>query len=366
MTGATWMGLVFVMPSGLSSAATPKSPSPNATSQKTPSQSTQPQVVKPTLTPAPTPSATAQPTPSATPQTPAPQTPEGSTETAASQSFANDSEQVVKWLILALIPVGAVGAALYCLRPPTRTKPIDLRSPASSPPVPDSQLPTEGGTPSNPNSRPQRPQAPLPSQTAEAAVSVPSNLERSNLERASSEVIEPQVSEGASLARTTRISKVDIVEALIQDLQHPEVAQRRKSIWELGQRGDSRAIQPLVDLLVDADSQQRSLILAAIAEISTRTLKPMHRALLMSLQDESADVRKNAIRDITRIYDQMAQVSQLLQYAASDTDTEVQETARWALGQLNRFRTSAEPELKPSRPDELPRSRDPRLGDQRF
>lgn len=334
----------------------PKSPSPNAANQSTPSQSAQPPVIKPTRTPAPTPSATAQPIPSATPQPPA-----QTTETAASQSFANDSEQIVKWLILALIPIGAVGAALYCLRSPARTKAIDLRPTASPLHPPDPQLPAEGRTISDRNSQPQRPNAPLPNQIAEAAVSVQANLERAN-----SEVIEPQLPDGSSLARTTRISKVDIVEALIQDLHHPEVAQRRKSIWELGQRGDSRAIQPLVDLLVDADSQQRSLILAAIAEISTRTLKPMHRALLMSLQDESADVRKNAIRDITRVYDQMAQVSQLLQYAASDTDTEVQETARWALGQLNRFRTSSEPELKPSRPDELPRSRDPRLGDQRF
>lgn len=146
----------------------------------------------------------------------------------------------------------------------------------------------------------------------------------------------------AAVTPTTRLAKVDIVEALIGDLHSSDAAKRRKAIWDLGQRGDSRAVQPLVDLIVDSDSQQRSLILAAVSEISTRTLKPMNRALLMSLQDESADVRKNAIRDITRIYDLMTQVSQLLQYAASDTDEEVQETARWALTQLNRLRTVPE------------------------
>jgi hypothetical protein len=143
---------------------------------------------------------------------------------------------------------------------------------------------------------------------------------------------------------TTKLAKVDIVEALVDDLHSPDSSKRRKAVWELGQRGDSRAVQPLVDLLVDADSQQRSLILAALSEISTRTLKPMNRALMLSLQDDNADVRKNAIRDVTRIYDLMTQVSQLLQYATSDGDEEVQETARWALGQLNRVRT----------PDQLP------------
>jgi hypothetical protein len=141
---------------------------------------------------------------------------------------------------------------------------------------------------------------------------------------------------------TTRLAKVDIVETLIGDLHHTDAAKRRKAIWELGQRGDSRAIQPLVDLLLASDSQQRSLILAAVAEISTRTLKPMNRALLMSLQDESADVRKNAIRDITRIYDLMTQVSQLVQYATNDTDEDVQDTARWALSQFNRLRSVPE------------------------
>jgi hypothetical protein len=149
---------------------------------------------------------------------------------------------------------------------------------------------------------------------------------------------------------TTKLAKVDIVEALVTDLHSLDGNKRRKAIWELGQWGDSRAIQPLVDLLVDADSQQRSLILAALSEISTRTLKPLNRALMLSLQDDSADVRKNAIRDVTRIYDLMTQVSQLLQYATSDSDEEVQETARWALGQLNRVQSARElepPKIEP-------------------
>jgi hypothetical protein len=140
------------------------------------------------------------------------------------------------------------------------------------------------------------------------------------------------------LPGTTRLAKVDIVEELIQDLLNPDPTKRRKAIWELGQQGDSRAVQPLVELMIDSDSSQRSLILSAISEIGIKTLKPVNRALMLSLQDSSSDVRKNGIRDVTRIYDLIGQISQLLQHAASDPDQEVQETATWALAQLNRIR----------------------------
>lgn len=136
----------------------------------------------------------------------------------------------------------------------------------------------------------------------------------------------------------TRLQKIDIIDELIKDLQKPDPAKRRKAIWELGQRGDSRAVQPLVNLMVDSDSKQRSLILAALSEIGTRTLKPMNRALAVSLQDDNAEVRKNAIRDLTRIYELVSQMSQILRHAIDDPDDEVRETANWALAQLSNIR----------------------------
>nr|WP_290226483.1 HEAT repeat domain-containing protein [Trichocoleus desertorum] len=147
---------------------------------------------------------------------------------------------------------------------------------------------------------------------------------------------------------TTRLPKINIVEELIQDLRSPDPAKRRKAIWELGQRGDTHAVQPLVDLMMDSDSKQRSLILASLSEIGVRTLKPMNRALAISLQDENPEVRKNAIRDITRIYDLVGQISQLLRHATEDPDAEVQETARWALNQVNRIKTIANAEGVPA------------------
>lgn len=139
-----------------------------------------------------------------------------------------------------------------------------------------------------------------------------------------------------NVSPTTRLSKTNLIESLIQDLDSIDSTVRRKAIWQLGQQGTTQAIQPLVNLMIDSDSQQRSLILAALSEIGERTLNPMHRALAVSLQDENAEVRRNAIRDLTRIYDQVAQLAPLLRHAMEDTDPTVRDTAAWALNQLNR------------------------------
>ncbi|MDM9584378.1 peptidoglycan-binding protein [Nostoc sp. GT001] len=144
--------------------------------------------------------------------------------------------------------------------------------------------------------------------------------------------------------KTSRLAKLNIVEELIQDLRSSDPTKRRKAIWDLGQQGDSRAIQHLVDLIIDADSQESSLILAALSEIGIRTLKPMNRALAISIQDESPQVRQNAIRDLTRVYDMMGQMSQMLHHALQDPDADVQATARYALTQMNRIRIRDLPE----------------------
>ena len=141
-----------------------------------------------------------------------------------------------------------------------------------------------------------------------------------------------------SVPETDGRPKVDIIEALIEDLQHLNPVKRRKAIWELGQQGDSRAVEPLLDLLPNSDSKQYSLILASLSEIGIRTLKPMNNAWSISLQNENPEVRKNAIRDLTRIYELVNQISHLLHRATDDPDPEVQETARWAINQLNRIR----------------------------
>ncbi|MEM6251706.1 MAG: HEAT repeat domain-containing protein [Cyanobacteria bacterium P01_D01_bin.156] len=140
------------------------------------------------------------------------------------------------------------------------------------------------------------------------------------------------------LSTTTRLAQVDVIDELVANLQVADPAKRRKAIWELGQRGNSSAVHHLVNNMVDTDSKEKSLILAALSEIGIRSLKPMSRALAIALQDENPDVRKNAIRDLTRVYDLVTQISQMLGHATEDEDPEVRRTAEWAMGQLNRIR----------------------------
>lgn len=138
-----------------------------------------------------------------------------------------------------------------------------------------------------------------------------------------------------------KVAKINIIDELIRDLHNPDPAIRHKTIWELGQRGNSAAVQPLTSLLMEADSQEQGLILAALSEISIKTLKPMNRAVALALQDDNPEVRKNAIRDLTRIYDSLGQVGRMLGHATTDSDPEVRQTAQWALDQLNHMRFSA-------------------------
>ncbi|NJN58344.1 MAG: hypothetical protein HC879_13010, partial [Leptolyngbyaceae cyanobacterium SL_5_9] len=82
-----------------------------------------------------------------------------------------------------------------------------------------------------------------------------------------SEVVSGHMEDASDMEGTSRLSKIDIVQELVRDLHSPDPGKRRKAIWELGQRGDSQSLQPLVDMMIDADSSQRNLILAAISEI---------------------------------------------------------------------------------------------------
>jgi hypothetical protein len=144
------------------------------------------------------------------------------------------------------------------------------------------------------------------------------------------------------LETTNFLPNLNVCEELMKELQCDNSKIRRKAIWKLGQEGDSRAVQPLVDLMIDADSEQQGLILSTLAEIGTRTLKPMNRALAISLRDENPQVRKNAIRDLLRIYDMMGKMSKIVLHAMEDPDPEVQEIAKYALSKIKRIPTIPE------------------------
>jgi vesicle coat complex subunit len=92
--------------------------------------------------------------------------------------------------------------------------------------------------------------------------------------------------------------------------------------------------------------------LAALSEINVRSLKPINKAFAVSMQDESPQVRQNAIRDLTRVYDMMSQMSQMLVHALDDPDQEVQATAKYALTQMNKIRNVEKASLAENSPQD--------------
>ncbi|MGF1478686.1 MAG: HEAT repeat domain-containing protein [Cyanophyceae cyanobacterium] len=144
----------------------------------------------------------------------------------------------------------------------------------------------------------------------------------------------PQPDSAPSIPTSPYQAETDLVNELIQELEQADSKKRRRAIWELTQRGDSRAVEPLVKRLIHSDSQERSLILEALTRISARTLQPMNQAVTVSLEDESPQVRQNAIRELTQVYELMSQVNHLLSLTLNDPDAEVQSTAHWALNQM--------------------------------
>jgi peptidoglycan hydrolase-like protein with peptidoglycan-binding domain len=255
-------------------------------------------------------------------------------QTSKKQNQSQNS--LVWWLLIASGVLGSLGALLYLMRFFRNIKKI-------------SSSPTLGAEPY------------IQTETKPAIASLQEFNTTTNGHSNNTAVVSPEETTASPTKllppeKTSRLAKVNIIDELITDLNSSDPTKRRKAIWDLGQQGDSRAIQPLVDIMIDADSQQRSLILAALSEIGSRALKPMNRALAISLQDESPDVRKNAIRDLTRVYDMMAQISQMLCHAAEDSDTEVQATARYALSQMNRIRALPSQEILPEDSQENPES----------
>jgi peptidoglycan hydrolase-like protein with peptidoglycan-binding domain len=241
-----------------------------------------------------------------------------------SQGKSNQGD-FIWWSLLGLGLLGSIGAILYLIRRFGQNKKV--QQPQSS----DAKTEIEAN----------KGRVNLPSRELETTPSPEENVSNPLTASISAKLLPSE--------QTSRLVKLSIVDELIKDLYSPDPNLRRKAIWDLGQQGDSRAIQPLLDVMMNVDSQQRSLILAAVGEIGTRTLKPMNRALAISMQDESPQVRQNAIRDLTRVYDMMSQISQILCHALEDPDAEVQSTAKYALNQMNRIRTVPEQNSPPEK-----------------
>jgi len=142
--------------------------------------------------------------------------------------------------------------------------------------------------------------------------------------------------------------KEDNTEKLISQLHTATGNDRTKIIWRLATDADSRAIEPLLDIMFHGNSQEKTLILEAISQIASKSLKPINQALIMSLQDEQGQVRKNALRDVTKLYELITEIQPvILQAACDDPDPEVREIAIFSLSKLG-IKTNALPDNQKS------------------
>ncbi|WP_069791975.1 HEAT repeat domain-containing protein [Cyanobacterium sp. IPPAS B-1200] len=122
---------------------------------------------------------------------------------------------------------------------------------------------------------------------------------------------------------------------LIQELVEGEAKNRNKVIWHLASEADSRAIAPLLDMMMTGNSQEKTLILEAISQIAFNSIKPINQALILALQNDHGSVRKNALRDITKVYELITQIQPIItQTAYHDPDPEVREIALNALEKI--------------------------------
>jgi|GEM_PF-2574261 len=147
----------------------------------------------------------------------------------------------------------------------------------------------------------------------------------------------------------TTETKIDVVLELIQDLHQSNQLKdtntsndlRRKAIWELGQSNDFRAVEPLIQTMPEVDSLEKGLILDAINQIASRSFDSINHARLTSLKDDNTEVRKNAIQDLTSLYQSMSFVTIQLSKMVNNSNLEVQQTAKWALEKFNQMSDAA-------------------------
>ena len=142
----------------------------------------------------------------------------------------------------------------------------------------------------------------------------------------------------------SQTTKIDIVFELIQDLQKNSSANnkrakdiRRKAIWELGQTNDFRAVEHLIQIMPEVESLEKSLILDSITQIANHSIKTINNVLLTSLEDESIEVRKNAIKDLIYLYQSLSSAVIRISQMTENSNMEVRNTAKWALEQFDKI-----------------------------
>lgn len=149
------------------------------------------------------------------------------------------------WLVQVLLEgsilVAGIGAVLVIKRspPPITEAPEPI---LHKPPEPQPTITITASKAELPAQKPWRSNSPT------TPVNSPASIE---LEEPTLELANKPDSETTTIATTVRMPKVSVMDSLVHELRNPDPAKRHKAIWELGRSGDSRAVQPMVDLLLD-------------------------------------------------------------------------------------------------------------------
>jgi hypothetical protein len=115
----------------------------------------------------------------------------------------------------------------------------------------------------------------------------------------------------------------------------PHISIRRKAIKKLAKVGDYRSIEPLLEIMPQVGTLDKSLIFKAVTQINQRTFQPINSELFVALQNEHPEIRLNALRDLKSLYQFVSPVITQIAQMQSDQDYEVRQTATQVLRQLN-------------------------------
>ena len=118
------------------------------------------------------------------------------------------------------------------------------------------------------------------------------------------------------------------VDPLINALADDEYQVRQAAAEALGQLGDKRAVDPLIKALVDGHSDVRKAAAEALGQLGDVAVDPLTKILL----DDNSDIRRSAAEALGQLGDKRA-VDPLIN-ALADDEYWVRQAAAEALGQL--------------------------------
>ena len=119
-----------------------------------------------------------------------------------------------------------------------------------------------------------------------------------------------------------------VVPFLISQLQKETRTRRRAVITALGEIGDTRGINPLIEIMLEENPEMQQVVITALGQIGGEQVV---ETVIQALQFEDYKVRKTAVEVLGHLGDQQA-ITALINTLKTDTNPYVREKAVEALG----------------------------------